>query len=132
MTQPARKVVDDIESTTEVRGMRVASWATYSVATYAKHFASAAVAARTSNRVEPCGWPVIIRRTWRSRPSGRMWISPRRIEASNAFAVVTVHAEQWAVTDHAGAWVGRSLHVVHREEIGAMHRLAHGCIEGEP
>ncbi|KPK66620.1 MAG: hypothetical protein AMS21_01470 [Gemmatimonas sp. SG8_38_2] len=45
---------------------------------------------------------------------------------------MAVDAKQLTVTDDAGAWVRGRLLVVHRDEVGAMHRIAHGLVELQP
>ena len=45
---------------------------------------------------------------------------------------MAIHAEKLAVTGDACRGVGHGLLVVHRDEVGSMHRVPHGGVEIQP
>ena len=61
-----------------------------------------------------------------------MRVSARRILTRNTQACVAVHAEELAVTNDARSGIGRGLLVVHRHEVGSVHRIPHRGVEIEP
>jgi hypothetical protein len=45
---------------------------------------------------------------------------------------MAIHAEERAVTHDACSGIGRGLLVVHRHEVGSVHRVPHRGVEIEP
>jgi hypothetical protein len=58
-----------------------------------------------------------------------MWVATGCVVAGNAEAGVAIDAVEFAVADHALGRVGGGLLVVDRDEVCAVHRVAHRLIE---
>jgi len=129
VTQAAREVVVLVEAAAEPRRVRVAARTAHAVAPDAKHFTGAPVAARAGHGIEACRLSVCIRRAWGTGPAGWVGVPADRIGARDSRSGMTVDTEELAVTDDAHARLSRGFLVVNREEVGAMHRLAHRRVE---
>lgn len=115
-----------VEPAGEPRGVRVATGAADAVTTNAKHLTRTAVTTCARHRIEPRSLPVRIRGARGTRPAGGMRIAARRIDSGNPLPCMTVDAKELAVTHDAHTGLRRGLLIVNREEVGSMHRLAHG------
>jgi len=129
VTQPAGKVVGQIEPAIETWRMGVATRPAHDVAAHAKHLAGAAMAACAGQGIEPCGLAVRVARAGRARPSGWVGISALGVLSRNSKPSVTVDAEELAVADEALRRARHGLLIVYGDEIRSMHGVAKRLVE---
>jgi len=111
--------------------MRAAARTAHSVTADAKHLTGAPVAACAGDGIEARCLSVGVGCARGTGPARRVGVSAERIGARDSGSGVTVDAEELAMTDDAHARLSGGLLVVNREEVGAMHRLAHRRVEGQ-
>jgi len=95
----------------------------------AEHLAGASMTARAPHRIEARFLSVRVRRAGGTGPTWRGRVATGRVDACDPRTSVTVDTEELAVTDDAHAGLSRGLLIVNREEVCAVHRLAHRRIE---